>query len=157
MLFRSEALIKYITQITNHNAQGEYYITDLVEIFLNYDLRVQAISVKDNDEVMGVNDRQDLLNAQRWIQKKINAKWIDNGVTFYNPQSTYISLETTLEEDVTLYPNVFLEGKNHIGRNTTITSGSYLRDSRIGQNVTIDSSRITDTTKIGRASCRERV
>jgi bifunctional UDP-N-acetylglucosamine pyrophosphorylase / glucosamine-1-phosphate N-acetyltransferase len=143
--FKNEALIKYISQLTNNNAQNEYYITDLIEIFLNQGLRVQAISVKDNEEVMGVNDRQDLLNAQRWIQKKINAKWIENGVTFLNPQSTYISLQTTFEEDVVLYPNVFLEGENHIGRNTTITSNSFIRNSRLGQNVTIDSSRITDT------------
>jgi len=138
-------LIKHIKELSNKNAQNEYYVTDLVEIFINHDLRVQAISVKDNEEVMGVNDRQDLLNAQRWIQKRINTKWIDNGVTFINPQGTYISLETTLEEDVVLYPNIYLEGKNHIGRGTTILPGSFIVNSTIGDETVIDACRITDS------------
>jgi bifunctional UDP-N-acetylglucosamine pyrophosphorylase/glucosamine-1-phosphate N-acetyltransferase len=143
--FKNEMLIKHIKELSNKNAQNEYYVTDLVEIFINHDLRVQAISVKDNEEVMGVNDRQDLLNAQRWIQKRINTKWIDNGVTFINPQGTYISLETTLEEDVVLYPNIYLEGKNHIGRGTTILPGSFIINSTIGDETVIDACRITDS------------
>ncbi len=143
--FKNEALIKHIHELTDNNTQNEYYITDLVEIFINNELRVQAISVKDNDEVMGVNDRQDLLNAQRWIQKHINTKWIDRGVTFINPLGTYISLETTLEEDVVLYPNVYLEGKTHIGRGTSILPGTFIVNSKIGEDVVIDNSRITDT------------
>ncbi len=143
--FKNEMLIKHIHELKDNNTQSEYYITDLVEIFINSELRVQAISVKDNDEVMGVNDRQDLLNAQRWIQKHINNKWIDQGVTFINPLGTYISLETTLEEDVVLYPNVYLEGKTHIGKCTTILPGSFIINSSIGENVVIDGSRITDS------------
>ena len=144
--FKNEKLIKYIKELSNNNAQNEYYVTDLVEIFLNHELRVQAISVKDNEEVMGVNDRQDLLNAQRWIQKRINNKWIENGVTFINPQGTYISLETTFEEDVVLYPNIYLEGKNHIARGTTILPGSFIINSKIGEETVIDACRITDST-----------
>ena len=144
--FKNEKLIKHIKELSDNNAQNEYYITDLVEIFLNHELRVQAISVKDNEEVMGVNDRQDLLNAQRWIQKRINNKWIDAGVTFINPQGTYVSLETTLEEDVVLYPNIYLEGKNHIGRGTTIRPGCFIIDSTIGEDCNVDASRITDST-----------
>jgi bifunctional UDP-N-acetylglucosamine pyrophosphorylase / glucosamine-1-phosphate N-acetyltransferase len=143
--FKNEMLIKHIKELSNTNAQNEYYVTDLVEIFINHDLKVQAISVKDNEEVMGVNDRQDLLNAQRWIQKRINTKWIDNGVTFINPQGTYISLETTLEEDVVLYPNIYLEGKNHIARGTTILPGSFIINSKIGEETVIDGCRITDS------------
>lgn len=144
--FKNEKLIKHIKEITCNNAQNEYYITDLVEIFLEHELRVQAISVKDNDEVMGVNDRQDLLNAQRWIQKKINTKWIESGVTFINPLSTYISLQTTLEEDVILYPNTYLEGKTHVGKGSVILPGSFIIDSTIGENVKVDACRITDST-----------
>jgi bifunctional UDP-N-acetylglucosamine pyrophosphorylase/glucosamine-1-phosphate N-acetyltransferase len=144
--FKNEKLIKYIKELSNNNAQNEYYVTDLVEIFINHELRVQAISVKDNEEVMGVNDRQDLLNAQRWIQKRINTKWIENGVTFINPQGTYISLETTFEEDVVLYPNIYLEGKNHIARGTTILPGSFIINSKIGEESVIDACRITDST-----------
>ncbi len=143
--FKNEKLIKHIKELRDNNAQNEYYITDLVEIFINHELRVQAISVKDNEEVMGINDRQDLLNAQRWIQKRINNAWIDKGVTFINPLGTYVSLETTFEEDVVLYPNIYLEGKNHIKRGTTILPGSFIINSTIGENVTVDSSRITDS------------
>ena len=143
--FKNEKLIKHIKELRDNNAQNEYYITDLVEIFINNELRVQAISVKDNEEVMGINDRQDLLNAQRWIQKRINTAWIDQGVTFINPLGTYISLETTFEEDVVLYPNIYLEGKNHIKRGTTILPGSFIINSTIGENVKVDSSRITDS------------
>lgn len=143
--FKNAKLLKYIHELKDNNAQKEYYITDLVEIFINHGLNVQAISVKDNEEVMGVNDRMDLLNAQRWIQKRINNAWIEQGVTFINPLGTYISLLTTLEEDVILYPNIYLEGQNHIGRGTTILPGSFVLNSTIGENVTIDSSRITDS------------
>jgi bifunctional UDP-N-acetylglucosamine pyrophosphorylase/glucosamine-1-phosphate N-acetyltransferase len=108
-----------LSHIKNDNAANEYYITDLIEIFLKNGLRVQALPIEDTDEVLGVNDRIDLARASKWIQATINRQWMEKGVTFINPEQSYVSINTILEEDVTIYPNVYLEKKTVIKKGST--------------------------------------
>ena len=82
---KNDALHTYLSHIKNDNAAKEYYITDLIEIFLKNGLKVQALAIEDSDEVLGVNDRVDLARASKWIQNTINHKWMEKGVTFVNP------------------------------------------------------------------------
>ena len=79
------------------------------------------------------------------MQKRINEHWMEEGVTLINPDSTYIGPDVILGKDVTLYPNVYLEGNTVIHDGTTILPQSFLVNAVIGKNCTVDSSRITDS------------
>lgn len=142
---KNHALHTYLSHIKNDNAAKEYYITDLIEIFLKNGLRVQALPIDDTDEVLGVNDRIDLARASKWIQATTNKQWMEKGVTFINPEQSYVSINTILEEDVTIYPNVYLEKKTHIKKGTTLLPNTFISNSTIGENCKIDASRITDS------------
>ena len=142
---KTDLLFKHLDEITNENAQNEYYLTDLIEIFNSHGLSVQALPVQDVDEVAGVNDRIDLLAAQRWMQKRINWYWLNNGVTFIDPDLTFISADSEIGEDTILYPNVYLEGKTTIGNGCTILPQTFLVNATIGNNTKIDACRITDS------------
>lgn len=142
---KNKALHQYMKEIKNDNAQKEFYLTDLVEIILSHNGKVQAIEIDDIDEVQGVNDRIDLAKAAKWIQMKINTNWMKEGVSFVDPNLSFISLNTKLGTDVTIYPNVYCEHTNTIGNNVTLLPNTYLSNSKIGNDVNIDASRITDS------------
>lgn len=143
--FDNQALFRYLKELQNDNAQQEYYITDLVEIFNRSGLGVRAKVIEDSQEAAGINDKKELAQANRWMQKKINERWMEAGVTLINPDSTYIGPDVVLGQDVTLYPNVYLEGNTVIGEGTTILPQSFLVNAVIGKHCRIDSSRITDS------------
>jgi bifunctional UDP-N-acetylglucosamine pyrophosphorylase / glucosamine-1-phosphate N-acetyltransferase len=142
---KNSILHEYIPQIKNNNEAKEYYLTDLVELLIKDHKVVEAILLKDPNEVVGVNDQNDLVVASRWIQHKINQHWLSQGVTMIEPSLTYISLDTQLEADVVLYPNVYIEGKSHIKKGTQVLPNSFIIDSSIGENCKIDAARITDS------------
>ncbi len=142
---KNKALHAYMKELKNDNAQKEFYLTDLVEIILSHGGKVQALVIDDVDEVQGVNDRIDLAKAAKWIQMKINTNWMKDGVSFVDPNLSFISLNTTLGTDVTVYPNVYCENKNTIGNNVTLLPNTYLSNTSIGNDVKIDASRITDS------------
>ena len=144
----NKLLWKYIDELNNDNAQKEYYVTDLVEIFKKHGHRVNAMIAKDCEEMNGPNDRKMLAEATQWLKKELNTKLMDNGVTLIDPERVYVSIETVIGEDSIIYPNVTMEGKVVIGKGCTILPNTYLKDVEIGDNTTIDSSRITDS-KIG--------
>lgn len=143
--FDNKTLFSNLQEIQNKNAQSEYYITDLVEILNNKGIKVNALVAKDNDEVAGVNDKVELAKANRTMQKSINTEWMKKGVTLINPDATYIGADVELAPEVTLYPNVYLEGHTSIGKGTTILPNSFLVNAKVGENCTIDSSRISDS------------
>ena len=132
--FDNQALFKHLEEIRNDNAQQEYYITDLVEIFNRHGLGVKAKIVEDSFEASGVNDKKELAQATRWMQTRINEHWMEEGVALINPDSTYIGPDVVLGKDVTLYPNVYLEGNTVINDGTTILPQSFLVNAVIGKN-----------------------
>ncbi|MEI7667778.1 MAG: bifunctional UDP-N-acetylglucosamine diphosphorylase/glucosamine-1-phosphate N-acetyltransferase GlmU, partial [Erysipelotrichaceae bacterium] len=142
---KNAVLKKYIHEIKDNNQQKEFYLTDLVEILYQKHYKVQAIIVKDNNEVMGINDRIELNMAQNWLQDKVNTYWMSRGVTMIDPKTTYISVDTLIEKDVIIYPNVIIQGECTISCSTQIFPNCFIENSSIGQGCTIDSSRITDS------------
>ena len=146
--FKNELLFEGLKEIKNNNAQNEYYLTDLVEIFNKKGLSVNAMVVDDVDETMGVNDRVDLAKAQKWLKQHVNKKHMMNGVTLIDPDNTYIDTEVSIGEDSVIYPNVHLEGNTVIGNNVTIFPNSYLRNAVIEDGAVIDSSKVVES-KVG--------
>ena len=143
--FNNQDLFEHLKEIKNDNAQHEYYITDLVEIFNRHGLAVKAKIIDDVFEASGINDKKELAMANRWMQKQINDGWMEKGVMMINPESTYIGADVEIGHDVTLYPNIYLEGNTVIGDGTVVLPQSFLVNAVIGKNCTIDSSRITDS------------
>lgn len=144
-VFKTKALFDGLKELKNDNAQKEYYITDLVEIFNRKGLSTNALVVDDRDELMGVNDRVDLAKAEGWMKAHINKKHMLNGVTLIDPMNTYIGADVEIGEDTIIYPNVVIYGKTKIGKNVQILSNSFLKDAQIGDDVLIDSSKIVDS------------
>ena len=149
--FKNQLLFEGLKEIKNENAQNEYYLTDLLEIFNGHGYPVNAMVLKDSDEAMGVNDRVDLAKANAWMRQHINHQHMLNGVTLIDPLNTYIDRDVVIGEDSVIYPNVTLQGNTTIGKNVTILPGSFLVNAIIEDNVVIDSSRITDS-KVGARS-----
>ena len=144
-VFKTKALFEGLKELTNDNAQKEYYITDLVEIFNRKGLSTNALNVDDRDELMGVNDRVDLAKAEAWMKKHINHKHMLNGVTLIDWKNTYIGADVEIGEDTIIYPNVVIYGKSKIGKNVQILPNSFLKDAQIGDDAVIDASKVVDS------------
>jgi len=129
--FRNELLFEGLKELKNDNAQKEYYITDLVEIFIRHGYRVAAVQVEDCMEVQGVNDNLELARASAYLQERINTDLMKSGVTIMDPRTAYIGPQVTAGHDVIIHPNVYLYGKTEIHDGAVILPGSYLRDAVI--------------------------
>ncbi|WP_459129165.1 bifunctional UDP-N-acetylglucosamine diphosphorylase/glucosamine-1-phosphate N-acetyltransferase GlmU [Guggenheimella bovis] len=126
-----EKLKTYLPMIQNHNAQKEFYLTDLVEIMSQAGEKVDGFVTHDERQILGINTRSELAKAISIIRDRINEHWMQEGVTMIDPRSVYIDSTVTLQNDVVIEPNVFIKG------NSTIES-----DALIGPNVTIEDSVI---------------
>ena len=140
----NELLWKYLPEVKNDNAQKEYYVTDLVEIFRRHGHKVAAL-VGDSEELQGINSHAELAHAAKWLQRKINYGWMDKGVSIVDPENTWIGPDVQIGQDTMIYPNVRLEGKTVIGTDNIIEEGSYFNNAVIGNNNQIICCRITDS------------
>jgi bifunctional UDP-N-acetylglucosamine pyrophosphorylase/glucosamine-1-phosphate N-acetyltransferase len=151
--FEKKFLLTAIGTIGNHNAQGEYYLPDAIALARKGKLKVSALLCEDAEEIMGVNSRADLARAEKVLQKRTNKRWMLAGVTMLDPESVFVGGDVVLGRDVTLYPNVLLEGKTSIGEGATIYTGSRIADSVIGKGATIrDHSVIAESAVADGAS-----
>ncbi len=144
-VFKNKQLFEGLKEIKNDNAQKEYYLTDLVEIFNRKGWSTNAMIVDEPDETMGVNDRCDLAKAETWMRNHINEQHMKNGVHLIDPSNTYIDADVEIESDTTIYPNVVIQGNSKIGAHCEILSNSFLRNAVIGDDVIIDSSKIVES------------
>ena len=139
-------LFDALDKLKPDNAQGEFYLTDIVRMAVAQGQRVAAATLQDPDEGLGVNTRQQLVAAEQVVRQQIRERWLDAGVTMRDPGSVWIDAEVTIGKDTVLYPNVILEGKTVIGEGTTIRSGVRLADCVIGDRVEIlDSSVLCES------------
>ncbi|MGT2887712.1 bifunctional UDP-N-acetylglucosamine diphosphorylase/glucosamine-1-phosphate N-acetyltransferase GlmU [Streptococcus didelphis] len=145
-IFDNKRLFEALKKITTNNAQGEYYLTDLISIFRENKEKVGAYLLKDFNESLGVNDRIALAKAESVMRQRINQAHMENGVTLQNPDATYIDSEVVIEADVLIEANVTLKGKTKIGSGTVLTNGTYLEDTEVGQSVVIKQSTIEEST-----------
>lgn len=148
-------LAEGLKEIGKANAQGEYYLTDLVEIANKKGLRCSAYPVANPMEVMGINTRIDLAMAHEALrQEKVRALML-SGVTVIDPHAAYIEQRVEVGRDTVLYPNCLLQGETKIGERCIIESNAKISDSILGNEVTIRAnsviteSRIEDSVSIG--------
>ncbi len=113
--------------------KGEYYLTDLVEIAVEQGLAVNAITVDDEIETIGINNRVHLAQAEAAMRQRINQAWMLAGVTIIDPATTYIEPEVILGGDTTIWPNTYLQGKTRVGERCTLGPNTVLRDTTLAE------------------------
>jgi bifunctional UDP-N-acetylglucosamine pyrophosphorylase/glucosamine-1-phosphate N-acetyltransferase len=147
--FNNASMFTILHQITNDNAQHEYYLPDAIGLYVQAGARVEGYLIDDVREVMGVNDRVALAEVEGVLSRKINHQWQIEGVSIMQPNNTYIGTDVVLAADVVVEPNTTIFGKSTVKSGAHIGSNSEIVDSYIGENTVIRQSVITDS-HIGR-------
>ncbi|MCX8095808.1 MAG: bifunctional UDP-N-acetylglucosamine diphosphorylase/glucosamine-1-phosphate N-acetyltransferase GlmU [Caldisericia bacterium] len=151
-IFKGEILKKYLPLLKNENKQGEFYLTDVINLSYKDNKKIDSIYCQF-EEIIGINTRKDLMNAFKIIKERKIEELLENGVTIYDPITTYISPYVTAQKDTEFYPGVYIEGEVHFGKNCKI--GPFVKISAIDEvvivedNVTIGPfASIRDGTKL---------
>src|SRR3989338_3526984 len=142
-------LFSGIKQIKKENAQGEYYLPDLIGMAVKQKKRVAALTHINAAEVMGINNRIELSEANEEMRERINNELMLSGVTLIAPETAYIHKGVKIGRDTTIYPNVFLEGDTNIGERCIIEEGCKIIDSSIGDSSVIKSNSVIESSQIG--------
>lgn len=144
-VFDAQSLVYALDKITPNNAQGEYYLTDTLEILLSAGKKIGGYAISDNDEIRGINDRVQLNEAEKIMQKRINEYHMRNGVTMRNPESVYIEGGVEIGNDTEICQNVTIKSGTKIGSDCVIGSGSMLNRAVIHDGVDVLSSVILES------------
>ncbi|MDW0118686.1 bifunctional UDP-N-acetylglucosamine diphosphorylase/glucosamine-1-phosphate N-acetyltransferase GlmU [Sporosarcina thermotolerans] len=143
--FDNRALFDALKKVENNNAQGEYYLPDVIGILRAENARISAYVTDDFSETIGVNDRVVLSEAEKVMRQRIAEHHMREGVTIIDPNSTYISANTTIGRDTVLQPGTIIEGQTVIGEKCIIGPNSHIVNSTIGNHTTVHSSVIRDS------------
>ncbi len=144
-VFDAQSLGYSHDKITPNNSQGEYYLTDTLEILLSAGKKIGGYAISDNDEIRGINDRVQLNEAEKIMQKRINEYHMRNGVTMRNPESVYIEDGVEIGNDTEICQNVTIKSGTKIGSDCVIGSGSMLDRAVIHDGVDVLSSVILES------------
>ena len=131
------------------NAQGEYYLTDIITMAVEEKIEIVTVSSDIDGEMQGVNDRVQLAKLERYFQQQAAEKLMLAGVTLRDPQRFDLRGQLTVEKDVIIDVNVILEGENSIGASSSVGSHSILKDVKIGKNVEIKPYSLIEDAIIG--------
>lgn len=143
--FDNKALFHALGQIDNNNAQGEYYLTDVIKIMREAKERLEAYCIQDNDETLGINDRLALAQATGLLKERLNKKHMIQGVTLVDPSSTYIGSDVIIGEDTIIYPGSVILGTTVIGSNCIIGPNTQLTNTVIGNDTHATQSVLSDS------------
>jgi len=146
--FSADFLINNLAKLTNTNAQGEYYLTDLIKLAVKEGLKVEAFVLDDIKESLGINNRIQLAEAEKVLQLRVLEKLMLDGVTIIDPSSTYIGCVVEVGADSIIYPGTILEGQTIIGQDCLMGPGVRIVDSTIGNNCQIQNAVILES-KVG--------
>lgn len=141
--------------LASSNAQGEYYLTDLISTFRRHKLGVDTAALEDPNEIRGINSRAELAEASRIVRQQKNAELMAAGVTIEDPATTYIDDDVVVGADTVIHPGVSLEGKTQIGAACEIHSGVRIVSSVLADRVTvrnfcvITGSRLASNVTVG--------
>jgi bifunctional UDP-N-acetylglucosamine pyrophosphorylase/glucosamine-1-phosphate N-acetyltransferase len=130
-------LFPALRTIASNNAQGEYYLPDLVAIYRQRGLVVETVSVSDVREIQGVNSRAELAAVGEVVRQQKNDALMASGVTLVDPATTYVEDTVVVGPDTVLHPNVYLEGRTTLGAQCVVHAGSRIVDSTIGDRVIV--------------------
>ena len=143
--FKGELLKNALKKITTDNSQNEYYLTDTIKILNNEAFKIGGWLLNDVDDIKAVNDRVQLSEVIKLMQKRINQKHMYAGVTIIDSDNTYIEDSVIIGRDTIIYPNTYLENGTIIGSHCTIGPNTRVINSTVRNNVTIESSKVVES------------
>jgi bifunctional UDP-N-acetylglucosamine pyrophosphorylase/glucosamine-1-phosphate N-acetyltransferase len=130
--FAADWLWKHVDRIPLSQPKEEYYLTDMVGMAVDQGLRVEGVIAGDAAEVLGINTRVHLAEAESAMRRRINAGWMLRGVTIVDPATTYVEPGVTIGRDTTIWPNTYLRGETTVGQHCTIGPNTIVEDCQIG-------------------------
>lgn len=142
--FRRNLLAPALRRLTPENTQGEYYLTDVIEVLATAGHPVTSLVVDDAMEAVGVNDRAQLAVAEVELRRRTNQRWLSLGVTMLDPATTYVESGVRLAPDVTLFPGTFLQGRTVVADGAEIGPNTRLVDCVVGAGAVVTNSVGTD-------------
>jgi bifunctional UDP-N-acetylglucosamine pyrophosphorylase / glucosamine-1-phosphate N-acetyltransferase len=141
--------------IASKNAQGEFYLTDLVAIYHRRKLPVETLVLESVHETRGINSRSELAEVSKIVRQTKNEELMAAGVTIIDPATTYIEQDVVVGADTVIHPGVILEGNTHIGAACEIHANVRIVDSEVADRVTINNfclivgTRVADGASVG--------
>ncbi len=138
--FRRNVLAPALRRLSPENAQGEYYLTDVVEVLHDAGYGVTAFTADDPAETQGVNDRGQLAAAEAELRRRTNVDWLRRGVTMVDPSHTYVDATVSLAPDVTLFPGTILQGSTVVEGRAEIGPDTRLVDCLVGADAIVEQS-----------------
>jgi len=142
--FQAGAAFAALSGIKTSNAQGEYYLTDVLEILKKDGKKVLPLMLEAEEDIYGINDRVQLAYAEKIMRQRKNRVLMQSGVTIIDPDSTYIDNNVEIGPDTIILPNTMIEGKTVIGSDCQIGPNTRINDSLVGNGVIVESSRIKE-------------
>ncbi len=124
----------------------EYYLTDMVGLAIEQGRFVEAISSDDADECLGAGTRAELVAVEKAFRHRANQRWLANGVTLIDPDSTYIDQDVQIGQDTVIWPNSYIQGTTTIGDDCTIGPNTILRNAQVGAGCRIEQSIVENAT-----------
>ena len=152
-LLDAELLWKLLAQVGDDNAQGEIYLTSIVELAVREKLSIEAIELEDPGEALGVNTRRELAEAATLMRERIVNRWLDAGVTVVDPAATFIDADVEIGADTLIEPGCVIQGPTRIGEGVHLKPHCHVESSEIGDDVVMGpAAHIRPGTVIGRGS-----
>jgi bifunctional UDP-N-acetylglucosamine pyrophosphorylase/glucosamine-1-phosphate N-acetyltransferase len=145
-------LFEALRSIAASNAQGEYYLPDLVSIYRARGLPVETVVADDAREILGVNSRKELAEVTAILRTRRNDELLASGVTIVDPATAFIGPDVTVASDTVIHPGVYLEGRTRIGSRCVIHSGVRIVDSVIDDDVVINNFCVITESHVARGA-----
>lgn len=133
--FDARALFASLQQVTNDNAQGEYYLPDVLEILQKQGEKIWAVAADDYESTLGINSRQQLSGAEKILRRRKNEALMAEGVTIMDPETTYVDCDVKIGRDTVIYPQTWIEGTTVIGEDCEVGPCVRLQNVQMGNNV----------------------
>jgi bifunctional UDP-N-acetylglucosamine pyrophosphorylase/glucosamine-1-phosphate N-acetyltransferase len=143
--YEENALRDAVSRLRNDNAQKEYYLTDTIEDFVKSGKRVVPVMAGDHLHVLGINDRVELAQARKEMNKRLCAQYMRDGVTIIDPDTTYLEPELQIGRDTVIYPNSSIARLSEIGEDCVIGPNARLSNAKLGDRVEVRESVILDS------------
>lgn len=133
--FEIKDMFEALEKVGCDNAQGEYYLPDVLEILRDKGEKIWAVAADDYESTLGINSRVQLSGAEKILRRRKNIELMDNGVTIMDPDTTYVDADVVVGQDTIIYPMTWLEGKTVVGSNCQIGPNSRFANAVLGENV----------------------
>ncbi len=148
-VFAARELKAYLSELKSNNTQKEYYLTDIISILRKEQKSVKAFITKDASDIIGINSRIQLAEAEKIMRKRINNYWMQKGVTMVDPDSVYIDDDVLLSQDVWIGQNTIIQGKSIVAEGVHLGPNTIIKDSMLGIDTYVEQSTVLQS-KIGR-------